>query len=163
MTIIVYRDGVLASDTLVTVHGTRVAHAQKIKRVGDGWLIGASGNFGSLPPLEAWIHAGANVAVAVEWGKVDDTTGILISPDGVVYHVDTGCGFVTEESSPFKAMGSGSEIARGALVLGASATKAVEVAMSVELYCGGFVTYLGLDGSEQLELPKEICIPIQSR
>lgn len=149
MTIITFRDGVLAADTLVTHNGTRVSHAQKIFRVGD-WLIGACGTFGGIKPVEAWVKAGADLDTAIDFGKVEDTGAILVGPSGKTYHADTGGGYVCEELSPFLAIGSGSEIALGAMYHGATAIEAVNAAIALETNCGGQIFWLGVNGTSNV-------------
>lgn len=146
MTIIAYRDGVIAADTLVTHHGSRVAHTQKIFRV-NGWLIGASGTLGAVRPAMAWVLDGADLSRPIDFGKVEDAAATFVSPEGVRYYVDTGNPFLVEEVSPFTAMGSGADVARGAMFHGATAVEAVEAAISIDISCGGQIHWLGLDGS----------------
>lgn len=141
MTVIAYKDGIMAADTLVTANGTRVAHALKFRKV-NGWLIGASGYFGAYKPIANWVEMGADVDKPVDWGKFEDSAGIVVSPSGEVYHVGTLGGYLIEEHSPLGvATGSGSEIARTAMYLGLSAREAVQVAIDLETGCGGRVTW----------------------
>lgn len=146
MTIIAYRDGVIAADTLVTHHGSRVAHTQKITRT-SGWLIGASGTLGAIRPAVVWVLDGANLSQPVDFGKIEDSAVIFVDPAGALYYADTGSPFLISESSPFTALGSGADVARGAMFHGASAVEAVDAAISIDVSCGGQVHWLGLDGS----------------
>lgn len=147
MTILAFRDGILASDTLVTHGGARVAHTKKILRV-EGWLIGACGTFGAIKPIEAWVKAGANLDSPVEFGKVDDSAAIVVDPRGKIYHVDTAACYVMEEFSPFTALGSGADVARGAMFQGATSIDAVKASIALETNCGGMVYWLGVDGTD---------------
>lgn len=39
MTVIAYRDGVLAADSMLTSNGTVSAYAEKVREI-NGWLVG---------------------------------------------------------------------------------------------------------------------------
>lgn len=155
MTIIVYRDGIMAADTLTTQGGSRVAHTQKIFRE-DGWLIGGAGCLGVSTCGVNWVKAGADLETPVDFGKMSDSSLMLVSSDGELYYASSDTGFLVKESAPYMTAGSGSDIARGALLMGATAKQAVEIAMRIDLGCGGRCVFTSLAGQEDLELPKEI-------
>lgn len=160
MTVIAYKDGIMAADTLVTANGSRCAHALKFRKV-NGWLIGASGYFGAFKPIARWVEEGADLDKPVDWGKFEDSAGIVVSPGGETYHVGTVGGYLIEEHSPWGvATGSGSEVARTAMYLGLSAREAVQVAIDLETGCGGLVTWASLTSDEGCgDLPNVIYKP----
>lgn len=155
MTIITFRNGVLAADTQVSAHGSRVDLLRKIKRVNQ-WLIGGAGDVGTIVPVELWIRDGAQFEKPIDFGKIEDGAAILVDPDGVAYHVGTASPYVLKSEAQFMAIGSGSDAALAAMLLGATATRAVDIAKRIDLYCGGDTIWLNIDGTEQLELTKEI-------
>lgn len=156
MTTIAYRDGVLAADTLVSMNGTVVSHMAKIFRVND-WLIGGSGSAGVSFPIARWVEqSGGDARVPIEWGDVKDSSGLLISPLGAVFHADTGSNAVMLMDAPYHAIGSGTDIALSAMACSRKAVEAVKIAIKLDLYSGGNVTWLSLDGRDSLKLPKRL-------
>lgn len=162
MTTIAYKNGVLAADTSVTSNAVYVANTLKIHRV-NGWLVGGSGSVGAHYSVSRWLEAGADFKKPVDWGSVEDAASIIVSPGGALYHTDTGSGWVVPEQTPFVACGSGADFARAAMLLGCSARDAVAVAIQLDLYSGGRIVWLNLDGTEDLGLPKEIYKVVNSR
>ena len=154
MTVIAYRDGVLAADTLITAYHCRVGHTVKISRV-NGWLLGASGSLGSLHALEDWALE-PDVTAPIKWPDKADSTGLLISPDGDLFYSSDEAPGLSRNVTPFTAIGSGGEIALTAMALGKSAVDAVKLGMHINIGCGGKALWLNLDGTEDLEIPVEI-------
>lgn len=65
----------------------------------------------------------------------------IIFPDGRIRSFEGG-GFVDREPSAFWAEGSGRDIAIGAMAMGATAGRAVQVASTFDAYTGGTITVL---------------------
>lgn len=152
MTVIAYRDGVLAADTLITSNLDRAGQCVKIHREGD-WIMGAAGTLGSLQPLVNWIkETNADFAKPVEYPSGMDGCGILVNKDGEGFYVDSEARFVTRINAPFLAIGSGGTTARTAMYLSCSAIEAVDAAIDLDVGCGGKATYLTIAGDEDLTL-----------
>ncbi len=125
MTTIAYRDGIMAADSRA-YSGNRdyMGAKAKIERLEDGTLIGVSSTVvGGGEEVREWVKAGTNPKAELNKGF----TLLLVKPDGKVFvAVDT-----TLLSGPltadFFAVGTGSDIALGAMGMGATAIKAVEV------------------------------------
>lgn len=140
MTTVVYRDGVLASDTLVSDGNCYVADTNKIYRV-RGHLVGGCGSLGAVLRFCEWFKAGADEG---NRPRVDDDFDtITIAPNGRVTWYSHEL-IPTEFRAPFHAVGSGAQVALGALHMGASAKQAVQVAMRVDKHSGGSVRTLRL-------------------
>lgn len=153
MTTIAYRDGVLAADTLVTCNGTRTSFINKMFRV-KGWMIAGSGSLGTCFPVARWIeeHDG-NVCFPIDWGKTDDSGALLVSPAGLVFTADTGSNAVMRVDGPYQARGTGMDFALAAMALGSDARLAVEISLKHDVYSGGCINWMRLNGDEDLSLP----------
>jgi hypothetical protein len=146
MTVIVYRDGVMASDSALHDNGALRGYAPKIFRGPRGELFGAAGNQGAATRFKRWfqeskrdfdrdgfdplVEAGYFSAIVV-WR---DKSVSLVDHQGTFFPVD----------APFHCEGSGREIAVGACAMGATAEQAVEIAIRYECSCGGKIQVLRL-------------------
>lgn len=150
MTIICYRDGVIAADTAIWANNLFVAHGIKIARRPDGYLFGG---------------AGGNVAIQTAMadfetiGDVDDLEGpdfdelelMIVAPDGGVIEL---VGDLSSKLYPeFDAIGFGSEVAMGAMAAGATAEQAVAVAIDKSMGCGGDVVSLSHKRAKMIRRP----------
>lgn len=155
MTIIAYRDGVLASDTLVTVGSRRFSHIQKIHSL-SGWLYAVAGSPASVMVVKNWIMAGANLDAKLDFDKSDCSAIVINNADGQTYFADETNQYFMREHQPFYALGSGASSAHGAMLMGATAIEAVNIAKKVDVYSGGATHFLKLNGEFNLEFDKEI-------
>lgn len=138
MTTIAFKDGVLASDTQVTSNGFRVGFASKIWRVGR-LLIGGAGSDCYTQKFRDWVRGGmeGDHPILKDIGNV-----FILRPDGEgVMWCDDGPFLIKE---PFWALGSGEQIALGAMHRGATAAEAVETAIAFDTRSGGKVVALAL-------------------
>jgi hypothetical protein len=138
MTVIVYRDGVMAADSqVVNNEGLITGAVVKLVRRADGWIAGLAGHAGDVEGFRQWFLAGEPDG----WQAADKDHGfaaLMISPEGMVRMFDEkGRGYTVE--APFYARGAGAEIAFGALAMGARADQAVEIACRFSVWCGGAV------------------------
>lgn len=138
MTTCTFREGVLAADSLVTDRGLRVGMtADKAWREKDGSLVACCGCLGSVAAFKNWFGNGRNDGDDICKPQLDECFEALhISPKGEVTWYGHNLLGVTLESE-FYAIGSGTEIAMGAMAMGASAEKAVEVAREFDTKTGG--------------------------
>lgn len=150
MTIIAYKDGVMAADTLCSSNGTAIGFGVKIARSRAGDLIGASGPSDWTSAMLEWFRAGERRARP----KYIDKDGSFGTAIVVRSKYKSECLFfygdvAVPEPSPLSpgpsggfATGSGRDIAMGAMFAGASAADAVRAAMALESGCGGTLTIL---------------------
>jgi 20S proteasome alpha/beta subunit len=146
MTTIAYRDGALAADRLITSSGVRDSKTTKLFQRGDGALIACAGNAFLSAAYCRWFLDGENgerPSLGVDAN--DNAGGIIVRPDGVVETFDRH-GWITVDCE-FLAMGSGRESALGAMVMGADARRAVEVAAEIDIYTGTEIDVLRLPNS----------------
>lgn len=129
MTTIAYDGKIIAGDTRVTADGF-IADDDFIKvrkfKVNDQTIIAAgAGTLTSLIKFFAWVESGADV---LEWNqdREDDfVTGLIISGESVAYFHN--CVIAINHQIPF-AIGSGAELATGAMLAGKNAVEAVKIA-----------------------------------
>ncbi len=141
MTTIVYRDGVMASDSLASYGDTAFTNVTKLFRLNKGGVIGISGNvdFRTLLELCCDIDNGDDLPSVEELSKINHRfTALLRLKDGL-FCVETGdelkkCGVIPLPPKVFMATGSGEEFALGALDMGADAKTAARVACKFDLF-----------------------------
>ena len=133
MTVLVYRAGVLASDSMMSDNGTSCGTVRKLARGPGGTIAGACGSCGMSRRFLSWIEMG-------EPGEFDPDgahfSALIVRPGGEVLRMSAGGG-LWEVDAPFHTDGSGSDIAMGALEVGATAVQAVEAAIKWDVHCGG--------------------------
>ena len=140
MTVIVYRDGVMAADTLVVDAANAMYHTQKIFRMDDGGLIATAGGGQETIAFRNYFLYG----IEADDLEYKDFSGILVKPDGLVYYCETHK-LIDPVDDDFIAIGSGRMIANGALEMGASAEEAVKIACKYNIYCGEPISILRLN------------------
>lgn len=128
VTTIAYRDGVMAGDSLVSDGGLSVGACTKIHRI-RGHLVGGVGSLGAVMCFCDWFKKGADEEKRPRVDNDFDT--IVVSPSGEVIWYSSDL-IPTIFRAPFHAIGSGCAVALGAMHMGASARKAVQVAALVD-------------------------------
>lgn len=139
MTTIAYRNGILASDALVTSGNARAGKVKKIAK-GNGVMGGMSGSAEACQSFIEWIEAGAEGACPGLDGT--DADGILIKGRKTFYVGPKGV--PVPFKAKFAAVGSGEKFALGAMAMGADAATAVKVASKLDVNSGGSVRTLKL-------------------
>lgn len=145
MTTIAYRDGILAADTGIT-SGNIIAPGSVVKIVvmPDGRLAGASGDASFVSMWLRWAASGAPEP-SPEIKERDGNTigwGLIVERDGSVTEYDSAGSF--NMVAPYYALGSGEQIALGAMWAGASAEDAVRAAIAIDKGTSGDVVVLNL-------------------
>lgn len=132
MTTICYRDGVLASDSLVTLGSTKVHGSyQKIRRI-DGYLVGTAGSVAACQAFVDWLRMGGE----------DDTPpkgeygALIVDTKGKVREIENGSILPVPRGAKFFALGSGGPYALAAMYAGASAAEAVKIAAKIDTNTG---------------------------
>lgn len=142
MTTIAYRDGWLAADGQIT-RGDMVSEtcAEKVRRLDDGSIVAFCGDMNQFTPFCEWYLDNTKPRPPM---KIDDMRcgAIVLRPDGTLWDYDE-IG-VSQVHDKFAAWGSGGIVARAAMLMGASAWKAVEIACQVDIYSGGAIRSEGL-------------------
>lgn len=142
MTVWAYRDGVLASDSLVLVDRMICGQMRKVIKSGSGWLAAGAGNATDMNQFLRWVEDGKEEDSAV---KLENLEGFLVSPKGETFIVEADLHPMKIEAE-FHAGGSGAAFAIGAMARGASAIEAVKIAMEYNSSCGGDIQVVRLKG-----------------
>ncbi len=138
MTIIAYRDGVMAADTCVT--DSFITNGMKLHKK-SGHIIGFCGDVAQALVFVDWFfnqkkNRKPDLASETGW------EALVLNKDGVTTW-DRSLRPIPMEDH-FYAIGSGANLAMGAMEHGASAKKAVEIACKRDPYCRLPVTVLKL-------------------
>lgn len=138
MTTVVWDGKTLAADSQSTT-GTVRGTAAKIAKNADGFLIAGAGSHAVVSQWIAWVMAG--LPPDNQPASVDDSTLIIIDPRG---RARLFADVPVAQPVPRKkwAIGSGSDIALGAMAMGADARQAVKVACKLDVYSGGKIVVL---------------------
>jgi ATP-dependent protease HslVU (ClpYQ) peptidase subunit len=131
MTIIAYRDGVLAADSMVTFGDTCYFGRSKVFKI-RGHLIGAAGKSAECHKFIEWFRSKTLKKFVAPAEGFD---GFIVKPNGDAFL------YLTSGILPFEgeyyATGSGADFALGAFAAGADAITAVRAAIKHNVYCGG--------------------------
>ena len=140
MTIIAFKDGVMAADTMLSAHNSQ-NRAQKLIRLPDGSVAGACGQ---------WNRAYSGLRYLADGGSMDDRTN-LRSADGppciegatLLIAKSDGTLWLLEDEFPafpirdtIAAVGCGSDAALMAMTLGLTAVEAVAKVTKQDVLCG---------------------------
>lgn len=144
MTTIAMRDGVIAADSGTTAGGIYVGAMRKITRLADGRLLAATGSIGDGRAVDSWLNAGGDPD---KKPKIDDDgyDALCLSPDGSAWRIDSSLTFF-QLDAPFHAVGSGFELALGAMAHGATAAEAVKIACRLDTRSREPIHVEALDG-----------------
>lgn len=134
MTTIAWDGTFLASDSQSSHFRTMV---QKIYRIDEGRLFGASGAFEDALAVRDWFMTGG------EKPKVDETFHAIVVERSGWYVLEKGLIRIPYDRQCFS-VGSGRDFAMAAMMLGKSATEAVAVAIQLDPYSGGEIVTLSL-------------------
>lgn len=138
MTTIAWDGKTLAADTQATSNGLRDNHAVKAWRHGR-ILIACCGLAALAQRFRSWVLDGMDGESPYD--GAEDGNGLVITADHVLCYGTSG---VWPVSQPFYTLGTGYQLAMGALAMGASAEEAVRVAAQFDTMTGGAVTVLSL-------------------
>lgn len=139
MTVLAYRDGVLACDSL-TSWGTTIMETNNSKIVkAYGHLAGGSGDTNKCQEFLRWVKDGMKGPVP----SSKKACLILVTPDRRIMTWDHSTELI-EMDVPYWANGSGMDYALGAFHMGATAYEAVEAAIKHNAHCGGDVRWVSL-------------------
>ena len=134
MTTIVFRDGVMATDSAVNSAEVMVGTVRKIISVGDLGFLALSG-LPSFKSVAVWLEKWPGVGEVPKCVEQSDVVGLFAIKSGKLLQIDGGVPY--EMAAPFFAEGSGKLIALGALAMGATAEQAVDIAIRYDNGSGG--------------------------
>jgi hypothetical protein len=143
LTVIAYKDGVLAADTLVTEPDNylNIGYSRKIHKTPDGALVGANGDCEYCLKFLEWANSDRTTKPPKTIDKCDGA--ILITPQGEIHYFYGTTWEVLHND--FVTIGSGGPIAMGAMEVGANAYAAVVATCKWSMACGGNIDIERLD------------------
>lgn len=131
----------MAGDGQREVRGTiSTRNAEKVRRLSDGSVIGTAGDSACGCALIEWLEGGGDAP------KLEPESGfnaLQLTSDGKVFIYDKHCMPMPVE--PPMAIGSGMDLAIGAMLAGKSAEDAVMIAVRRDPGTGGKITVLHLE------------------
>lgn len=138
MTVIAYKDGVIAADSLSTESGTVVCTTSvKVVRSRKGILGGASGPSTFCTAFRKWIEGECKKPITIP----ESGYGFIVRPNSNLIELHDSNGHVLYNKE-YHAIGSGQDFALAVMSMGGSAVDAVEAAIKLNVYCGGPVRFL---------------------
>jgi ATP-dependent HslUV protease subunit HslV len=129
MTTIAYRNGIIAADTGLTAGCLRDGHVEKIAKRKDGSVAGASGEAWWIVAFLEWFKNGGEVPHIVDGGVFSVALVVNKRRKVTIYESEKGRTWSYEIKGPYHAIGSGRQVALGALHTGAHVVDAVKAAM----------------------------------
>jgi ATP-dependent protease HslVU (ClpYQ) peptidase subunit len=125
----------MAGDGWGHMHGTIVEHAAvKVVKLNDGSLFGSCGGAVDRDRMVEWLNAGQ----PGDWPKRTEFGGILVRPNGDVFTCGDSDGFARVVAPC--AVGSGMDVAIGAMDAGCDPAEAVRIAAGRDPHTGGTIT-----------------------
>lgn len=144
MTIIVCGNRRMVADSRATTAGTiERLEISKLKRLSNGGIAGFAGNVAKK--TECILKLEQVISGEAHWHEIapeGEYSLIYLSPGNRLTHLDSEGSFRVKE--PY-AIGSGFEIAYGALDAGASLEDAVKIAINRNIFCGGAIQVMALN------------------
>jgi ATP-dependent protease HslVU (ClpYQ) peptidase subunit len=142
MTTIACDGRTMAGDGRMTANFVVVTDdAVKVHRLGDGRIVGMSGGSAHKLPLLAWLDANDGTRFDPDYQDGEEhINAIVLHPDGTLDQINP-YGRAIRITAP-ATIGSGCELALGAMMAGLDATAAVAQAMKRDIYSGGTITTL---------------------
>lgn len=129
MTTIAYRNGIIAADTGLTDNGLRDAQIEKIAKREDGSVAGAAGAAWWIVAFLEWFKNGGEQPHM----PVESSFSVALVVDKrrrvTMYESTKGMTRVYLVKAPYHSIGSGREVALGAMFTGAHPKDAIKAAM----------------------------------
>lgn len=122
--------------------GLVVAFRPKIKRLADGRIVGMAGSAYDFEPFCAWLEAGGDPAAVPKLYEKSET--LVLHPNGEVWTYSDGGQPLKDELLP-TAIGSGCELAIGAMEAGATPAEAVAISCKRHTGSAGPIDVIHLD------------------
>jgi ATP-dependent protease HslVU (ClpYQ) peptidase subunit len=138
MTTVAFDGTTLAADSQSTTGNIR-GHATKIAKNKAGFLVAGSGSYAVVKVWINWVLAG--MPAESQPTNADESSIIIVDPRG---HATLFAEIAVAQPMPRKqwALGSGGDLAMGAMAAGADARTAVKIACKLDVYSGGRIVVL---------------------
>lgn len=129
----------MASDSQLTGDNVVDIRMKKIKLI-DGYLVGVAGQAGVIQEFFKWFTENSkNWPLRIPENlkqDEDDYPVFAMVVKNKIWRID-GVGYPYEVTGAYTAIGSGRQIALGAMAMGADAKKAVQIAIKHDIYSSG--------------------------
>jgi len=142
MTVVAFRDGVMASDSAVTTGDEFFCTTQKLFRAKDGSIAGFTGNLSQMGTFKRWFEESYPEVEVPKMGGTWET--LIVHPDLSMWWTN-GKGLLVEIKGQSMTIGSGGMWAKGALEAGATPAQAVQVAIDYNTACRGPIQIMQLE------------------
>lgn len=136
----------MAADSQMTVGSWMMFTPEKLTRI-DGDVIGCAGNCEEIVKFKIWYRDRTRPFPKMK-GSFE---AICWTKDGLMRYTTSG---VPIKFNPPYALGSGSDIAMGAMKAGVGARRAVEIATETDIYSGGHVFTMTRDPQQCGKSPR---------
>jgi hypothetical protein len=155
MTVIVYRDGVMAADTADWIGNIAYTFdVEKVIRLSDGSLLGAAGDAGDIQAFHRWASEGF-LPVEPKDKAQDAFSAMIVRPDGTIWSYDKTWR-PERVFGDWYGCGAHVEFINGLMVAGIDAIGAVELAIKHCAFAAGRVYALKLqDAPAEEEIAPE--------
>ncbi len=131
MTTIAVRDGIMAADSAIVDGGICVGSVPKLHRISCG-VMGGAGKWSEVLMFRDWLdECGPDPKTFPDKIRDTDTSVLLLCKDGRLLCLEGRSQW--EIDAPYQAIGTGFQIALGAMAAGASAERAVEIACDLDV------------------------------
>jgi hypothetical protein len=149
MTIMCYRDGVLAADTAIWKESVLFGHITKVAKF-NGFLCASASNASNCLRFQNFVQDATEDEDDPSFEGFDAEedelfSGIIITPDGEFLSVDEKGAVLRGVTADFFAGGVAEEMAIGAMAHGATAEQAVRVCIDYHGFAEGNVDSVRLD------------------
>lgn len=137
MTIIAYKNEIIAGDSKASLDDLYFFDFKKTVKSSDGTIGGACGSIYWINNFIDWILSGRKK----HWTDFNERcSALFITTDRQVHCIDSSGIMPIIMVNNCISIGSGREIALGAMDAGASAEEAVKITMKRDAYCDGFIS-----------------------
>ncbi|MGI9449467.1 MAG: hypothetical protein ACR2QH_02265 [Geminicoccaceae bacterium] len=127
MTTIAYRNNIMAADSACFDSSLYQGEVEKLWILPSVGLIGCCGEIGAMIRVVDWLRDGGERKRCPDLPDDCEFEGIVVSREGEVLHYDRHL-VPIRVANEFHAIGSGRKLALGAMMAGASAKRAVQIA-----------------------------------
>jgi hypothetical protein len=140
MTVVAWDGKTLAADRQLTC-GTRRQTTLKVFKLPGAALIGCSGSGPLIALFMAWFNNGALLDQWPSQLKDDDGgfAAVVIKPNDPVVYTYFNTPVPSQCRDRYYVIGSGSDFAYAAMLMGKTAAEAVAFTNEIDVYCGGGV------------------------
>lgn len=142
MTTVAYKDGVMAADSKVTQGRSTITFMDKIIQK-NGYVFGISGCPAACTRVVDWVAEHGLYEADNSRHKRGDFD-ILVWYKNQLYSLDNELYPIRLNKNKPHTLGTGADVAMGALMAGATVKQAVEIAVKIDVYTGGKIKVVTL-------------------